>query len=77
MPVIVFREYVKAIDVLSSEEQLSRLEVEFGPHLKKEHRKQLVSRHKRIVKSLVDRTGGKTANIQDVAKAFARMQMNG
>lgn len=77
MPIVQFREYSKAIDVLQSEEQLQKLEVEFAPHLKKEQRKELVRKHKGKVKSLVDRTSGKLGNIQSVANAFARMRMNG
>lgn len=77
MPIVTFKQYFKAIDVLSSEEQLLKIEAEFAPHLKKDQRKELVRKYKTRIKSLVDRTGGKLGSIQDVAKAFARMRMNG
>ena len=77
MPIKTFYEYLRAIDVLSSEEQLMKIEVEFAPHLKKEQRKDLVRKYKTKIRSLVDRTAGKLGSVQDVAKAFARMRMNG
>jgi len=77
MPVKLFREYSRAIDVLISEEQLRNIEVAFAPNLKKEDRKTLVRKYKTNISSLIDRAGGKLGTVQDVAKAFARMRMNG
>ena len=77
MPSVVFNRYSQAIEVLQSEEQLLRLEVMFAPNLKKEDRKNLVRRHKTKIRNNVDRSGGKLATPQDLAKAFARMQTDG
>ena len=77
LPFALFMEYYKAIDVLTSEEQLLAIQVAVSPKLKREKWKELVSKHQRTIKSGVDRTEGRPANIQDVAKAFARMKMNG
>jgi len=77
MTAAVFNEYYLAIDVLSSEEQLFTFEAHFAPHMKKEDRKNTVGRHKSRIRNLVNRTKGKLGSIQDVAKAFARMRMNG
>ena len=76
MPVRVFNEYFRAMDVLSAEEQLSGIQIALSPDLKKEKRGELIrkleQRHR-----MVDRSGGKLADIKDVAKAFARMKMDG
>ena len=77
LPLPVFHEYAKAIDVLASEEQLVSLEAQFAPHLKDAGRKDLVRKHKAKIRSGVDRTQGKLATVESLAKAFARMQMNG
>lgn len=77
LPLKEFNSYSLAIDVLSSEEQLTDLQTHFSTHLKKEKRKELVDRLRHKIRSGIDRTGGKLATVQDLAKAFARMKMNG
>lgn len=72
-----FFDYTIAMEVLYSEEQLGKLEVEFAPHLKKEKRTETIRKHKTKIKSLVDRTEGRLATVEDLAKAFARMQQRG
>jgi hypothetical protein len=70
-------EYYRAIDVITSEEQLSAIQVAIAPNLKHEKFKEVVRDYQRTIKRGVDRTDGKTASIQDVAKAFAGMMNNG
>lgn len=53
------------------------MEVAFIPNLKKEKRRESVSRYRKIINGLINRSDGKVTTIQDVAKAFARMKMNG
>ena len=77
LPVQAFYQYLRAIDVLTSEEQLRYLQVEFAPHIKPEKRKELVNELKARIKSSVDRTGGRLATVADLAKAFAGMIKNG
>ena len=77
LPVKTFYEYIKAIDVLESEEQLKKIQVSLAPNIKDSTRKEMIAAYKRNVKSSVDRNDGRTATIQDVANAFARMRLNG
>ena len=77
MPQALFMEYYRAISVLTSEEQLLEMQIAVSPDLKKEKWKALVQQHRLTIRNGVDRHDGKTASMEDVAKAFARMRLNG
>jgi hypothetical protein len=77
MPHPVFLDYWKAITPIEAEEQLRGFEICSVPHMKKPDRKELVGKYRRLMKSMIDRSGGKLASVKDLAKAFARMRMDG
>lgn len=63
--------------MLLSEEQLNAMEVAFAPKVKAEKRKEIIQKYKTKIRTLIDRTQGKRATVEDLARAFARMRMNG
>ncbi len=78
MPLPTLKAYLISIDVLQSEEQLLSIEASVLPHMTKvEERKEILQKHKRTRKTLVDWTQGKLSTIQDVAKALAGMMKSG
>ena len=70
-------QYWMAITVIEAERQLLNIEVACAPMMDKEPRKNLIRSYKQKCRMLIDTTDKKLASIKDVAKAFARMKMNG
>lgn len=77
MPYKTFLEYWRAIKSLESEEQLLAFEAHSVVNLERAKRKEVIGRYRRNISSIIDKSGGRLATVQDLAKAFARMQMNG
>jgi hypothetical protein len=77
MPYKTFLEYWLAIKAIESEEQMLEFEANCFSKLEKSKRKEVIGRYRRNVSSVIDRTDGKLATVKDLAKAFARMKMNG
>jgi hypothetical protein len=68
----IFLDYWLAITAIESENQLMNVESACSPKKKKSVREKLINRYRRVKSSLINKTGGKLATVQDVAKAFAR-----
>ncbi len=77
MPYRSLMQYWLAINVIESEQQLMAIEAACAPMLDKSKRKEMIRGYRTKIRSGVNKSDGKTATIQDVAKAFARMQANG
>ena len=73
----VFLDYYKSITPIEAEAQLRGFEVAIVPNLDKKTRRELVRNYKKMMAESVERPTKKLGSIQDVAKAFARMRMNG
>jgi hypothetical protein len=68
----IFLDYWLAITAIEAENQLMNVEAACSPNMKKQSREKMINRYRRMKSSLINKTGGKLATVQDVAKAFAR-----
>lgn len=69
-----FLDYWIAITVIESEAQLLNIEAACAHIVKKSAREKMISRYRRGTRNSISKTTGRLGTIQDVAKAFARMQ---